>query len=153
MAAWLRWLHGLGFKLDLSYIMSKIGGNWPNLHSVQSTLSIQSMFLLGDFGRISLEKFWKSALLRLNLEAVLTYNYEAVNAVLATCTVTNESTLTQVTICGRWLANHPPSGSAPDIWCNNTKFVMPPTGYYICTYICIIIQSITYLFTMYIHLM
>ena len=29
---------------------------------------------------------------------------------------------------------------------------MPPTGCYICTYICIIIQSITYLFTMYIHL-
>ena len=132
---------------------SSYAPDWPSLHSLQSTLSIQSLLLLGSFGRISLEKFWKSALLRLNLEAVLTYNYEAVNAVLPTCTVTNESTLTQITIHGGWLANHPPSGSTPDIWCNNTKFVMPPTGYYICTYICIIIRSTTYLFTMYIHLM
>ena len=71
---WLgyRW----GFKLDLSYIVSitiaikfkdmkwgSLAECWPSLFSVQKYA-------------LPLENFWKFALLRLNLEVVLTENYK-----------------------------------------------------------------------------
>ena len=64
-------------------------------------------FCYGGLGHAPTTFFEKFLLLRLNLEAVLIENYEAVNAVLATCTVSKDSTLANDHLSNHswWLAS------------------------------------------------